>query len=69
MKSNELQKLTVEQLNDKIAEQRGDVAKLGMERHARRLDRTSDLGLAKKNLARALTILGEKLRADEQGVA
>ena len=67
MKSSELRKLSVEELRDKIAEQRGDLARLGMERHARRLDRTSDLGAAKKNLARALTVLSEKARTEGQG--
>ncbi len=67
MKSSELRNLSAEQLRDKVAEQREDLARLGMERHARRLDRTSDLGAAKKNLARVLTILGEKERGEEQG--
>jgi ribosomal protein L29 len=67
MKLSELRGLSIEQLRDKVDEQRADVARLGMQRHARRLDRTSDLGAAKKMLARAITVLGEKARADEQG--
>ena len=67
MKLSDLRSLSVEQLRDKIDEQRADVVRLGMQRHARRLDRTSDLGVAKKSLARALTVLGEKARADKQG--
>lgn len=67
MKSSELRKLSVEELRAKIDEQRADLSRLGMERHARRLDRTSDLALAKKNLARALTVLSEKARTEGQG--
>lgn len=67
MKLDDLRRLSPEQLRDRIDEQRADVVRLGMQRHARRLDRSSDLGLAKKDLARALTVLGEKGRADEQG--
>jgi ribosomal protein L29 len=67
MENSELRSLSAEQLRNKISEQREDLARLGMARHARRLDRTSDLGTAKKNLARALTILNEKGRDEQQG--
>ena len=40
-----------------------ELARLSMQRHARRIDRTSDLKLTKKELARVLTILRQKQSA------
>ena len=59
--------MSIEQLVDKETEMRTELGKVSMKRHARRLDRTSDLDVAKRDLARLLTILGEKRRAAAQG--
>lgn len=67
MTASELRSLSVEKLRERVAEQREVVARLSMKRHARRLDKSSDLGDAKKDLARRLTILSEKIRSDEEG--
>jgi large subunit ribosomal protein L29 len=67
MTLNELRSLSVQQLRDRAAEEREALARLSMKRHARRLDKSSDLGLAKKNLARVLTVLREKARTEEEG--
>jgi large subunit ribosomal protein L29 len=66
MQAKELRALSVEQLAARESEMRENLARLSMKRYARRLDRTSDLEVAKRDLARLLTILGEKRRA--QGV-
>lgn len=66
MKSSELRELSVEDLGKKVTEQREEIEKLNMQRLTRRLDKTSDYQDAKRNLARALTILGEKQREAAQ---
>jgi ribosomal protein L29 len=67
MTLSELRALSVEELRAQVAEQRTLLVGLEMKRHARRLDKTSELGVAKKGLARALTILSQKTRTAEQG--
>ena len=64
MPAKELRALNVEQLVAREGEMRENLARLAMKRYARRLDRTSDLEAAKRELARLLTILGEKRRAE-----
>ena len=59
--------MSVDQLVQKETELRESLGRLSMKRYARRLDRTSDLGAAKRDLARLLTILGEKRRAPKGG--
>jgi ribosomal protein L29 len=54
-----------EQLKAKEVELREALARLGMKRHARRLDKSSELGATKRELARVLTTI----RAKELGVA
>jgi large subunit ribosomal protein L29 len=66
MQASELRDLTLEQLAAKEVELRDSLAKLVMKRNARRLDRSSELEAAKRDLARVLTILGEK-RATASG--
>jgi large subunit ribosomal protein L29 len=63
MQAKELRALTVEQLATREGEMRENLARLSMKRYARRLDRTSDLEAAKRDLARLLTVLTEKRRA------
>jgi len=60
----ELRGLPVGELEVREEELREKLARLGMQRKARRLDKTADLGAAKKDLARVLTVLGEKRRVE-----
>ena len=59
--------MTVDELRGHENELREEVAKLQMQRYARRLDKSSDLGDRKKDLARALTVRTEKRRDEAQG--
>ena len=63
MQAEELRGMSVGELEKRESDLREALAKLTMKRFARRLDRTSDLEVAKRDLARVLTILGEKRRA------
>ena len=67
MQAKELRALTLEQLDEREGELRENVARISMKRYARRLDRTSDLEVAKRDLARLLTIAGEKRRGQGGG--
>jgi large subunit ribosomal protein L29 len=69
MSAKELRELSAEDLQAKAAELRADVTQLNMKRYAHRLDKSSDLVTAKKDLARVLTILGEKSRAAAGGAS
>jgi len=59
--------MSVGELEKRESDLRDSLARLTMKRHARRLDRTSDLELTRRDLARVLTILGEKRRAAGEG--
>ena len=63
----DLRSMTVDELRGHENELREEVAKLQMQRYARRLDKSSDLGDRKKDLARALTVKTEKRRDEAQG--
>ncbi|MEE8311519.1 MAG: 50S ribosomal protein L29 [Candidatus Binatia bacterium] len=63
----DLRSMTVDELRGHENELREEVAKLQMQRYARRLDKSSDLGDRKKDLARALTVRTEKRRDEAQG--
>ena len=71
MRVNELRRtlrgLSIGELEKREAELRESLARIAMKRHARRLDRTSDLELTKRDLARVLTILVEKRRVADEG--
>jgi large subunit ribosomal protein L29 len=67
MEAKELRAMSVAQLGAKETELRSSLARLTMKRNARRLDRTSDLEATKRDLARVLTILGEKRSAGGEG--
>lgn len=67
MQAEELRGMSVDELEKRESDLRESLARLTMKRHARRLDRTSDLELTKRDLARVLTILGEKRRAARKG--
>ena len=62
MPAKDLRGYSVGELESKERELREQLSRLVMKRHARRLDRSSDLDATKRDLARVLTILGEKRR-------
>ena len=62
MPAKDLRGYSVGELESKERELREQLSRLVMKRHARRLDRSSDLDVTKRDLARVLTILGEKRR-------
>jgi len=55
-----LRGLSVEELRGRERELRETLARLQMKRHARRLEKPSELHAAKKDLARVLTELSRK---------
>ncbi len=69
MEAEEIRAMTLEKLREKEGELRETVARLSMKRYANRLDKSHELGAAKKDLARVLTIIGEKQRAGAEGGA
>ena len=62
----DLRAMTAGELRSRENALREDVAKLQMQRYARRLDKTSDLAERKKDLARVLTVTTEKRRDEAQ---
>ena len=52
--------MDVEELLKQADDLRGSLARISMKRYARRLDNSAELKATKKDLARVLTILGEK---------
>ena len=60
MAGEKLQQLSVEELRTKELELRETLARLHMKRHARRLEKPSELHAAKKDLARVLTVMNAK---------
>jgi large subunit ribosomal protein L29 len=69
MLAKEFRDMSAEELQAKAAELRGEVTQLNMKRYAHRLDKSSDLVTAKRDLARVLTVLGEKSRATAGGAS
>ena len=63
MLAKELRGFSMGELESKERELREQLVRLVMKRNARRLDRSSDLEATKRDLARVLTILGEKRRS------
>ncbi|TFH25313.1 MAG: 50S ribosomal protein L29 [Myxococcales bacterium] len=63
----DLRSMTVDELRGHENELREEVAKLQMQRYSRRLDKSSELGERKKDLARVLTVRTEKRRDEAQG--
>jgi ribosomal protein L29 len=63
MPADKLDKLSVEELRGKETELRETLARLHMKRHARRLEKPSELHAAKKDLARVLTAMNAKAGA------
>jgi ribosomal protein L29 len=59
MLAKDLRAMPLKELTAKETELRENLARLTMKRHARRLDRSSDLEAAKRDLARVLTVLTE----------
>ncbi len=60
MDLKELRAMTLDELRQKADELREDLARLTMKRYARRLEKPSELGRTKKELARVLTLAREK---------
>ncbi len=67
MDVKELRSMKTDELQRKAEELREDLARLAMKRYARRLETPSDLRKAKRELARVLTLLGEKKRQQAAG--
>ncbi len=63
----ELRNMSIAELTERENELREEVAKLQMQRHARRLDKSSDLGDRKKDLARVLTVKSATKSAGSEG--
>ena len=61
--------LSADELHTREVVLRETLARLGMQRHSRRLDRTSDLNATKKDLARVLTALAAKRHATQEGAS
>ena len=60
MVTRELRSMSEAELKAKGEEMKRELGRLNMQRHARRLEKTSTLGKAKRDLARLLTVLEEK---------
>ncbi len=60
MRVSDLRAMSDEELAAKVGDMREDLSRLDMKRHARRLDKSSDLVAAKHDLARALTVISER---------
>ena len=57
--AKELREMSAEDLQSHAQDLRGEVTQLNMKRYAHRLDKSSDLMAAKRNLARVLTVIRE----------
>ena len=60
MKAKELKELGVEELKAKLAEQRQELFNLRFQHATAQLEKTSAIPVARKNIARILTVLKEK---------
>jgi ribosomal protein L29 len=60
MAAEKVQQLSTEELRARERELRETLARLHMKRHARRLEKPSELHVAKKDLARVLTAINAK---------
>jgi ribosomal protein L29 len=67
MADTALRGMSVEELQGRERELRETLARLHMKRHARRLEKPSELHAAKKDLARVLTALSQKRIATASG--
>ena len=67
MAEKSIGQLTTDELRKREIELRETLARLHMKRHARRLEKPSELHAAKKDLARVLTALRRKERAPGRG--
>jgi len=66
--NKELRSMSAQELREKEGELRVELSRLQMKRHARRLDKTSDLKAKKREIARLLTIAAEKRKPGAGGV-
>ena len=60
MAIRELREMSDDELGAEVVGMREALSRLEMQRHARRLDKSSDLAAAKHELARALTVISER---------
>lgn len=60
MQPSDVRKMNADELTKKEGELRDRVARLTLKRSARRLDKPSELVLARRDLARVLTVKNEK---------
>lgn len=68
MLASEMRAKSETELAGQLAELRTKVAQLTMARNASRLDKPSDLRKARRELARVLTVLGEKRHVSGQEI-
>jgi large subunit ribosomal protein L29 len=65
MKLYEIKEMTSNELVQRIEEEEKNIVDLRFSHQLKQLNNTSKLKLAKKDIARMKTILGERLRADK----
>ena len=60
MAIRELREMASDELGAEVAGMREALSRLEMQRHARRLDKSTELAAAKRELASALTVISER---------
>lgn len=60
MKANELTKLSVEELNEKLAELKDELFKLRFQHAIKQLDNPHKIADVKKDIARVMTVIRQK---------
>lgn len=60
MKAEEMRKLSVDELNAKLKELKGELFNLRFQHAINQLDNPHRIGEVKKDIARVMTIIGEK---------
>ena len=63
MKAEEIRNLTVEQLNEKLAELKKDLFMLRMQHATNHLDNPSKISATRRDIARVKTVIREKKEA------
>ena len=61
MKAEEMRKLSVDELNAKLKELKGELFNLRFQHAINQLDNPHRIGEVKKDIARVMTIIGEKV--------
>jgi ribosomal protein L29 len=60
MQPSDVRKMSADEIGKKVNELRDRVARLTLKRNARRLDKPSELVVARRDLARVLTVQNEQ---------